>query len=444
MLLLADNPLSEQIAKRLAGAGAPGLVAVADPYDALEAMGRREFPVVVLSPTAATPSGAGEFAALCRATRRLQKNAKLYALCPPRLEMEVCELVGEALDDYFITPPSPADLRTLAEPACPVGRSESPVVSAVEPPAAIAAEPRRAGVSKVEPLSCEEFAQLASATFSRMDLEAAVAAMVAAKVKGPLEWMDESLLGENYMPLLRLPAGPAGPKADTHRLLAATEPATLDAPAKALLAALERILPALYQAAKRTEVLHHLAITDELTGAYNRRYFYHATDKVLREAAAKNLRATLLLYDIDDFKTYNDRYSYAVGDEILRETADLMRRITREHDIVARIGGDEFAVLFWDRQPPRLPDSKPPDSALVLARRFLKALHRHAFHSLGPKATGVLTISGGLASFPADGTTCRELLRKADQALKAVKRTGKKGIRIVGPLTEDAEDSRPG
>jgi diguanylate cyclase (GGDEF)-like protein len=437
MLLLADNPLSEQIAKRLGGRA---LVAVANPYDALEAMGCREFPVVVLSPTAATPAGEGEFAALCRASRRLQKNAKLYALCPPRLEMEVCELVGEALDDYFITPPSPADLRTLTEPACPVGRSEAPAPLAVS-----AVEPRRAGVSEVEPpvvsevepLSCEEFSQLAGATFSRMDLETAIAQMVAAKVPGTLEWMDESLLGENFTPLLRL-------KADPHRLLAATQPVSLDAPAKALLAALERILPALYQAAKRTEVLHHLAITDELTGAYNRRYFYHATDQVLRQAAAKNLRATLLLYDIDDFKTYNDRYSYAVGDEILRETADLMRRITREHDIVARIGGDEFAVLFWDRQAPRLPDSKPPDSALVLARRFLKALQHHAFHSLGPKAVGVLTISGGLASFPADGKTCRELLRKADQALKAVKRSGKKGIRIVGPATEGSEDSQPG
>jgi diguanylate cyclase (GGDEF)-like protein len=120
-----------------------------------------------------------------------------------------------------------------------------------------------------------------------------------------------------------------------------------------------------------------------------------------------------------------------------------MRRIVREHDIVARIGGDEFAVLFWDRQPPRLAGSKPPESALVLAKRFLAALGKHKFPSLGPEAEGVLTISGGLASFPADGKTCRELLRKADQAIKAVKRTGKKGIRIVGPATNETHGAPP-
>ncbi len=79
----------------------------------------------------------------------------------------------------------------------------------------------------------------------------------------------------------------------------------------------------------------------------------------------------------------------------------------------------------------------------MLARRFLRALERHEFPALGDDAVGVLTISGGLASFPADGKTCRELLRKADLALKAVKRTGKKGIRIVGPATEEPNGSSP-
>ncbi len=337
MLLLADNELSERLVRRLAG---QSVEAVADPYDALEKMAHQTFPVVVLSSTWAGEGEEGEFAALCRASRRLQQNARLYALCPPRLEMEVRPLVGQVLDDYFIYPPSQADLQVLAGPQGPTAPTQATAARGAEPPAC----------------SYEDISRLVGATFSRGDLETAIAQMVTAKVHGHLEWVDEGPQTQGPQTLLRL-------EADPPRLLVATRPVAPDAPAQALLAALSRLLPALHQAARRTEALHHLAITDELTGAYNRRFFYHATDQILRQAAAKNLRVTLLLYDIDDFKSYNDRYGYAAGDDILCETAQLMRRITREHDIVARIGGDEFAVLFWDRQPPRLAGSKPPDSA---------------------------------------------------------------------------------
>ena len=204
------------------------------------------------------------------------------------------------------------------------------------------------------------------------------------------------------------------------------------AEAQKFLTALQQCLPALLAVAQRTESLHRLAITDTLTGAYNRRYFYHVTDQILLRAADRNFRVTLLLYDIDDFKHYNDTYSYAAGDEILHDIAVLMKRTTRKHDIVARIGGDEFAVLFWDFDPPRAADSRPPETAHVLAERFLQAVRRHKFVSLGPEAHGALSISGGLARFPDDGRTCRELLSSADKALKEVKRTGKNAIRLLG------------
>lgn len=419
MLLLADKELTDQIASC---PGVPAAELVADPYDALEVMARGPLPLVVLSPTAAGPAGEGEFAALCRASRRLQRNARLVAMCPPRLEPEVRPLVGGTLNDYFITPPSQADLRTLIGQQAPA----APAPATVQAPAARPAQP----------LSPEDLSRLVAATFSRPDLETALAQMLAAKLNCPLTWADEGSADAAAPVLLRLEGDPL-------RVLVATRAVNVSGAVGAELAALSAVLPALAQAARRTEALHHLAITDDLTGAYNRRYFYHATDQILRQAAANNHRVTLLLYDIDDFKGYNEQYGYAVGDEILRETAEMMRRIVREHDIVARIGGDEFAVLFWDRQQPRSPDSKPPDSALVLSRRFLAALKRHEFASLGDKATGALTISGGLASFPADGKTCRELLRTANMALKAVKQAGKKGIRIVGPADEEPPPAPP-
>ena len=109
-----------------------------------------------------------------------------------------------------------------------------------------------------------------------------------------------------------------------------------------------------------------------------------------------------------------------------------MERTTRSRDVVARIGGDEFAVLFWDAEPPRRPDSHHPESAFALTNRFAEAVAKHEFPSLGPEAKGVLTISGGLATYPWDGHTCRELLRHADQALRQAKLAGKNAIRIVG------------
>jgi diguanylate cyclase (GGDEF)-like protein len=210
---------------------------------------------------------------------------------------------------------------------------------------------------------------------------------------------------------------------------AAFEP---DAAGEELLASLRAILPALRSAARRTEVLRRLSITDELTGLYNRRYFRQMAGAVLDWSRPRNSRATLLIYDLDDFKKYNDEFGHPVGDEILRETALMIKQITRSQDIVARIGGEEFAVLFWESEPPRLPDSRPVQKAYALADRFRRAVASRHFHSLGPQAKGSLTISGGLASFPRDGQTIDELLRKADEALYAAKRGGKNAIRIVG------------
>ncbi|MHC4295268.1 MAG: GGDEF domain-containing protein, partial [Planctomycetota bacterium] len=213
----------------------------------------------------------------------------------------------------------------------------------------------------------------------------------------------------------------------------------IDEQTQRFLSGLQEMLPVLIAAARRTELLQHLAITDHLTGAYNRRYFYHMTDQLLSRTQPRCARIALLLFDIDDFKRYNDTYGHAAGDEVLREVARLIQRTTRSHDIVARIGGDEFAVLLWDPTEPRHPDSHPPTSAYMVAERFRQAVAKHEFPALGPEASGVLSISGGLASYPQDGQDTRQLLRSADEAMKLVKQTGKNAISLIGPKTQDAE-----
>ncbi|HUS93313.1 MAG TPA: GGDEF domain-containing protein [Phycisphaerae bacterium] len=398
ILLLADEATGREFRGHL---GPRQCAAVEDAYDALFEMGRRRWPTVVLTAPRA------DFPGLCRAARRLQRDARLYAVCPPAGEPLVRPLVGEALDDYFVHPLTRAELRRLAGGA------------AVPSPAELA---RAAGDG---PAAARQIARLFEAADSVAGLEACLAETVRAATGAAAEWTDVDRAPAGADPLLLMAGEPP-------RVLSPRGPLGPSDGLGPFLAMVQQALPALARVARRTETLARLAVTDHLTGLYNRRHFYQRTDEVLAEAGQKGFRATVLLYDIDDFKRYNDTYGHAAGDEILRDTAALMRRITRSSDIVARIGGDEFAVLFWEGTAPRHPGSRPPEDAVALADRFRLAVHAHLFASLGPDALGKLSISGGLAGFPRDGRTVRELLRQADRALHEAKASGKNAVLLVG------------
>jgi diguanylate cyclase (GGDEF)-like protein len=403
MLLLADGPLGQQLADRL---GQDSCSARSDPYDALSEMGRRRWPAVVLTPSRV------DFPGLCRAARRLQRDSRLFAVCCPSQELEVRPLLGEVLDDYFIFPLSNQDLTTLRGAA---GLGEPPLPSA----GGMGVGAGGAGMAR-------QLAGLIESAHDVAGLEGYLVRAVAAQVGSPVAWVNAEQVRAGVAPLL-LAAGPSP------RVLVPRGPAHQATPAaRAYLAAVQECLPALLATARRTEMLHRLSITDHLTGALNRRHFYERTDQILLQADRRGFRVTLLLWDIDDFKRYNDTYGHAVGDEILCDIAALMKRITRSQDVVARIGGDEFAVLFWDEDRPRAANSRPPETAYALADRFRQAVQDHAFASLGPEARGSLTISGGLASFPADGRNVRDLLRRADAGLREAKRSGKNAIHLVG------------
>jgi len=403
MLVLADAEARRSLAEPLAGTPH---TAVADPYRALAELARREWRVVVL--TGPQP----EFAGLCRAARRLAPEAKLLAVSGPAGEAQANPLVGAALDDYFIEPLEADDVEAIRQAAGIDGEA------AVRTAPAEAAEPAR------------RLAELIDASRDLDEMDNHLVRVVAALVGCPVTWAPPAGLPAGAEPLLT--TGGENPRA-----LVPVGTPRLGAMAKAYLAIAQECLPSLLSAARRAQGLRQLSITDHLTGAFNRRYFYEATERILERAEGENFRVTLLLYDIDDFKRYNDTYGHAAGDDILRDTARMMKQITRAQDIVARIGGDEFAVLFWDADKPRSPNSRPPETAFALADRFRQAVHKHAFGSLGPEAVGTLTISGGLASYPADGTTVRGLLSQADAALRQVKETGKNAIRIVGPGNSD-------
>lgn len=177
--------------------------------------------------------------------------------------------------------------------------------------------------------------------------------------------------------------------------------------------------------------LNELVWRDELTGVWNRRYFDRLLASLLDRAKAERFRVTLMVYDIDDFKHYNDTYGHQAGDEVLRSVAKMMQSVLRKHDIVARIGGDEFAVIFWDAEPPRRAHSEHPKSVRSIVERYKRAICAHRFPALA-EVREPLTISGGLAGYPWDGLTPDALMHAADHMLLESKRQGKNAL-TFGP-----------
>ncbi len=206
---------------------------------------------------------------------------------------------------------------------------------------------------------------------------------------------------------------------------------------------------------RRIKQLEILATTDDLTGLRNRRYIWEFCRQILEHAKKEKGQVTLLAFDIDNFKHYNDVYGHPVGDKILKQAAVLMQRCCRAHDVVGRIGGDEFAVVFWDpdldgrhkavdmeteRRSASRSGRDHPQEVIFIAKRFIRELEKAELNFLGQKGEGVLTISGGLAGFPRDGSDPQELFQEADKALLEAKRSGKNRIYLVGQPQSDIAD----
>jgi len=317
-------------------------------------------------------------------------------------------MTGLAIDEYFIHPATKQDAATI--------------IAQINRPKPIQLT--------LTTLPAEEFANLLSEARTRPLLKQYLAKRTTILTGSSVSWVSAK---ESRRELLHLDLNQG-------LSLQPDEPVELDPESESFLAAMRVCLPSLVASLKRCETLHRLAITDHLTGAFNRRYFYHATERILKKAETGDARVTLLLFDIDNFKRYNDTFGHATGDAILREVAAMMKKITRSHDIVARIGGDEFAVLFWDENPPRTQDSTPPSETHELASRFRSAIEGREFTMLGTSGSGNLTISGGMATFPTHGRTCRDLLSQADSALRSAKRSGKNSICLIGQNGEFISD----
>ena len=166
----------------------------------------------------------------------------------------------------------------------------------------------------------------------------------------------------------------------------------------------------------RSETLEHAALTDGLTGMQNRRYFDDALREYIVEFGRIGKPVGLMILDLDHFKKVNDTHGHDVGDEALKAVANCLRTMTRYHDVVARLGGEEFAVVA------------PNMDAEMLER--IAAGIRKAIAAMTVMAGEVrlkVTASVGLAVW--DGKeAAEEFFRRADRQLYKAKRQGRNRV----------------
>ena len=168
--------------------------------------------------------------------------------------------------------------------------------------------------------------------------------------------------------------------------------------------------------------LARAASTDDLSGLLNRRGFNERLGEELRRATRSKQGLALVVGDLDRFKEINDRFGHPAGDEALRRVGAMLRGCARESDTVARLGGEEFALV--------LPYTEPP-GALAMAER-IRTVIRDDFAAEG------LTISFGIAAYPEDGDSQDMLMRAADNALYTAKSLGRDRIEAPpGPASSD-------
>jgi diguanylate cyclase (GGDEF)-like protein len=163
------------------------------------------------------------------------------------------------------------------------------------------------------------------------------------------------------------------------------------------------------------ELTKKLSITDELTKVYNYRYLQSQLGVEVRRAERYRRPLSLIMIDIDNFKSYNDEFGHLRGDIALFEVAKIIQENCRSVDIVARYGGEEFVVI--------LPETTD-EGAKKVGERIRKAVSSHQFLGKQNKRTEKFTVSVGVSPYW-DGASQKEIIQKADEALYQAKRFGK-------------------
>lgn len=171
-------------------------------------------------------------------------------------------------------------------------------------------------------------------------------------------------------------------------------------------------------------LLQQMAVTDGLTGLYNKRYILSRLSGEISHAARYKEPISFLMVDVDHFKKINDTYGHVVGDILLKETAQLLRKLVREFDIIARYGGEEFLVV--------LPNGDVMGAG-ILAERLRDSVEKSVFNINGNKILITISIGIGTANLKLNvdsGAEVTKLINQADIALYNAKANGRNRVEV--------------
>jgi diguanylate cyclase (GGDEF)-like protein len=179
--------------------------------------------------------------------------------------------------------------------------------------------------------------------------------------------------------------------------------------------------------------LEQLATTDQLTGAWNRRYFDDAARRAIEVARRNERPLCVVLVDTDRFKSINDTYGHPVGDEVLKAVTNVLQENARKADLVARIGGEEFAILM-------------PEAGVGLAAQAAERMRAALEEDVSPRVSVLenrpVTASFGVAAFEHAGDRLEDLLSAADDAMYHSKTTGRNRVTVAERTGADGEPGR--
>lgn len=179
------------------------------------------------------------------------------------------------------------------------------------------------------------------------------------------------------------------------------------------------------------ENLRHQSIRDPLTGLYNRRYLEDFLFKQLHQAERTNVPFAVIMLDLDHFKRINDSYGHDAGDLVLKEFSHILQEDVRMGDLAARFGGEEFIVVLYGIDA---------EAALERAQNIRKAVSKLQL-KYGAQQIGSVTVSMGLAMYPADANSVDELIEAADKALYQAKNKGRNRVHAFASMNN--QENRP-
>lgn len=189
-----------------------------------------------------------------------------------------------------------------------------------------------------------------------------------------------------------------------------------------------------YDNAMMAKKIHDMAIKDPLTGLYNRRYFNEKLEEELSRSRRTHHPLALIYLDIDHFKKYNDTNGHPMGDVIIKSVAQILQKTSRKTDIVARLGGEEFAVLC---------PHTPIDGCAVKAEKIRLTIEGTQFPHGEKQPLGKVTVSMGVSEYP---TVCKDsesLIKAADDVLYKVKQGGRNRVSMAEAPKDFVKDFEP-